>query len=90
MSDVLIGFVTSLRTCLLQFDPNASYSLAFPPSSLCTGMLATVALWLELIQFVLVDNAVMIAWASMRRFLANDTDDYSIGLRPKWSIEDLS
>ncbi|KAF8894934.1 Gcp-like domain-containing protein [Gymnopilus junonius] len=35
------------------------------------------------------DNAVMIAWASMHRFLANDTDLYSIELRPKWSIEDL-
>ncbi|KAF5322802.1 hypothetical protein D9619_001392 [Psilocybe cf. subviscida] len=36
------------------------------------------------------DNAVMIAWASMDRFLENDTDDYTIGLRPKWSIEDLT
>ncbi|PPQ65012.1 hypothetical protein CVT26_015721 [Gymnopilus dilepis] len=35
------------------------------------------------------DNAVMISWASMHRFLANDTDPYSIELRPKWSIEEL-
>jgi len=35
------------------------------------------------------DNAVMIAWASMHRFLTNDTDQYSIALRPKWSIEDV-
>ncbi|KAF8734993.1 hypothetical protein AX14_002954 [Amanita brunnescens Koide BX004] len=35
------------------------------------------------------DNAVMIGWASMTRFLAGDYDDYSIGLRPKWSIEEL-
>ncbi|KAF4620405.1 hypothetical protein D9613_000580 [Agrocybe pediades] len=35
------------------------------------------------------DNAVMIAWASMHRFLANESDPYSIELRPKWSIEDL-
>ncbi|RDB25348.1 putative tRNA N6-adenosine threonylcarbamoyltransferase, mitochondrial [Hypsizygus marmoreus] len=36
------------------------------------------------------DNAVMIAWASMHRFLARDHDEYTIGLRPKWSIEELS
>ncbi|KZP34245.1 peptidase M22, glycoprotease [Athelia psychrophila] len=36
------------------------------------------------------DNAAMIAWASMHRFLAEDHDDYSIDLRAKWSIEDLS
>ncbi|KAF8257944.1 glycoprotease [Lactarius quietus] len=34
------------------------------------------------------DNAVMIGWASMHRFLAEDTDDYSIMIRPKWSIDD--
>ncbi|PFH51999.1 hypothetical protein AMATHDRAFT_141146 [Amanita thiersii Skay4041] len=35
------------------------------------------------------DNAVMIGWASMTRFLAQDHDDYTIDLLPKWSIEDL-
>ncbi|KAI0656520.1 glycoprotease [Cubamyces menziesii] len=35
------------------------------------------------------DNAVMIAWASMHRFLAGDTDEYSIESRPVWSLEDL-
>ncbi|KAL4244080.1 tRNA N6-adenosine threonylcarbamoyltransferase, mitochondrial [Abortiporus biennis] len=35
------------------------------------------------------DNAVMIAWASMHRFLAEDFDDLTIDLRPKWSIHDL-
>ncbi|KAL5528226.1 QRI7 [Sanghuangporus sanghuang] len=35
------------------------------------------------------DNAAMIAWASMHRFLAEDTDDYSIESKPKWSIEEL-
>ncbi|KAH9962096.1 peptidase M22 glycoprotease [Lactifluus volemus] len=35
------------------------------------------------------DNAVMIGWASMHRFLARDTDDYSILTRPKWCIQDL-
>ncbi|KAI0259673.1 Gcp-like domain-containing protein [Gloeopeniophorella convolvens] len=36
------------------------------------------------------DNAVMIAWAAMDRLLVGDTDDYSILIRPKWSIEELS
>ncbi|KAI0769577.1 glycoprotease [Trametes elegans] len=35
------------------------------------------------------DNAVMIAWASMHRFLAGDTDAYSVESRPKWSLEEL-
>jgi len=34
-----------------------------------------------------IDNAVMIAWASMYRFQANDHDDYSISLRAKWNID---
>ena len=34
-----------------------------------------------------LDNAVMIGWASMHRFLSKDTDDYSILIRPKWSID---
>ncbi|KAH6914100.1 glycoprotease [Coprinopsis sp. MPI-PUGE-AT-0042] len=36
------------------------------------------------------DNAVMIAWASMHRFAAGDYDDYRIGSRPKWTIEELT
>jgi tRNA A37 threonylcarbamoyltransferase TsaD len=35
-----------------------------------------------------LDNAVMIGWASMHRFLSEDTDEYSILIRPKWSIDD--
>ncbi|KAJ6558572.1 glycoprotease family-domain-containing protein [Mycena vulgaris] len=35
------------------------------------------------------DNAVMIAWASMHRFLANDHDDYTIGPLPEWNLENL-
>jgi len=35
------------------------------------------------------DNAVMIAWASMHRFAAGDTDDYGVLIRRKWGIEDL-
>ncbi|EDR11791.1 uncharacterized protein LACBIDRAFT_313559 [Laccaria bicolor S238N-H82] len=36
------------------------------------------------------DNAVMIGWASMHRFLANDFDEYDIESRPKWSIDQLA
>ncbi|TBU38495.1 peptidase M22 glycoprotease [Dichomitus squalens] len=35
------------------------------------------------------DNAAMIAWASMHRFLAGETDEYSLESRPVWSLEDL-
>lgn len=35
------------------------------------------------------DNAAMIAWCSMHRFLAGDYDDYTVDLRAKWSIEDI-
>jgi len=35
------------------------------------------------------DNAVMIGWASMHRFLTQDYDEYEIETRPKWDIEEL-
>lgn len=35
------------------------------------------------------DNAVMIAWASMYRFLVGDTDQYTIAIRKDWSLEEL-
>jgi N6-L-threonylcarbamoyladenine synthase len=40
-------------------------------------------------QFNSKDNAVMIAWAAMHRFLAFDHDVYEIETRPKWDIQDL-
>ena len=43
----------------------------------------------RLLANIAVDNAAMIGWASMYRFLEGRTDDYSIEPRPKWSIEDL-
>ncbi|KAG6891748.1 hypothetical protein C0992_006169 [Termitomyces sp. T32_za158] len=36
------------------------------------------------------DNAVMIAWASMHRFLAGDHDPYNIELLSKWNIDTLA
>ncbi|KAI0093318.1 glycoprotease family-domain-containing protein [Irpex rosettiformis] len=36
------------------------------------------------------DNAAMIGWASMHRFLSGDFDDLSIDIRVKWNIEDLA
>ncbi|THH08147.1 hypothetical protein EW145_g2889, partial [Phellinidium pouzarii] len=35
------------------------------------------------------DNAAMIGWASMHRFLAGEMDDYTIDHKAKWSIEEL-
>ncbi|TFY61574.1 hypothetical protein EVJ58_g4428 [Rhodofomes roseus] len=35
------------------------------------------------------DNAAMIAWASIDRFLTGDTDPYSTDLVPQWSVEDF-
>ncbi|KIJ49341.1 hypothetical protein M422DRAFT_161218 [Sphaerobolus stellatus SS14] len=35
------------------------------------------------------DNAAMIGWASMYRFLKNDHDPYDILNKPIWSLEDL-
>ncbi|KAJ7251769.1 peptidase M22 glycoprotease [Mycena haematopus] len=35
------------------------------------------------------DNAAMIAWASMHRFLAGDHDDYDIDPVPTWSLDEL-
>ncbi|KAJ3490902.1 hypothetical protein NLI96_g1082 [Meripilus lineatus] len=36
------------------------------------------------------DNAAMIGWASMHRFLAEDIDEYTVDILPKWSIEDIT
>ncbi|KAG8956288.1 hypothetical protein FRC04_004368 [Tulasnella sp. 424] len=36
------------------------------------------------------DNAVMVGWASISRFLAKDHDPFDIDLKPTWSLEDLS
>ncbi|KAL4080997.1 glycoprotease family-domain-containing protein [Scleroderma citrinum] len=35
------------------------------------------------------DNAAMIGWASMHRFLMGDYDDYTIDLRAKWDIREI-
>ena len=35
------------------------------------------------------DNAVMIAWASMYRFLVGDVDGYAVTIRKDWSLEEL-
>lgn len=35
------------------------------------------------------DNAVMIAWTALERFLSNSHDELDTQVRPVWSIEDL-
>ncbi|CAL1707938.1 unnamed protein product [Somion occarium] len=36
------------------------------------------------------DNAAMIAWASMTRFLTQDYDDLTVSLRPTWTLTNLT
>ncbi|OAX40142.1 peptidase M22, glycoprotease [Rhizopogon vinicolor AM-OR11-026] len=62
-----------LRETLDGYNPDERISLHFPPPELCTD----------------TDNAAMIAWSSMHRFLAGDYDDYTVELRAKWSIENI-
>lgn len=36
------------------------------------------------------DNAAMIGWASMHRFLAGECDDFSLHHRRTWDLEELN
>ena len=81
-----------MRACLDQECPDEEVSLVFPPPSLCTGeswVIAYVSSGWRSLRAWRADNAAMIAWASMHRFIAGDTDDYMIETRPRWSLEDL-
>ena len=79
-----------LQACLDQESPDEETLLVFPPPSLCTGRPYQHSLFEGgALTFRCTDNAAMIAWASMHRFLAGDTDDYTIETRPRWSLEDL-
>jgi N6-L-threonylcarbamoyladenine synthase len=66
------------------------FSLIYPPPLLCTGHNTLIMCKSELTEVYIADNAVMVGWASMHRFLSHDYDDYGISLRPKWSLEELS
>jgi len=83
-----LKWVPRLALCLKSFDPERHIQTVFPPPKYCTGTTNFPQIDGESDATVL-DNAVMIAWASMSRFLAQDYDDYGIELRAKWSIEDL-
>ena len=61
----------------------------FPPPELCTGQKIQYYYFHYPLVNITADNAAMIGWASMYRFLEGRTDDYSIEPRPKWSIEDI-
>ena len=77
-----------LRACLDAASPDDRVSLVFPPPSLCTGeQMSPIPRYLRAEQ--IADNAAMIAWAAMDRFLAGDTDPYSIESKPQWSLEEL-
>jgi len=54
-----------------------------------SGMFVSSSKWIDHRPLALVDNAVMIAWASMHRFLARDYDSAEAQPRKKWSIEDI-
>ena len=78
-----------LGVFLLNTCSQDSISLIFPPPELCTGKLRLSNPPVWLVEKGAADNAVMIAWASMHRFVAGNTDDYEILIRPKWRIEEL-
>ena len=69
------------------YSPEFKISLIYPPIELCTGMILLTFARQRLTSTS--DNAAMIGWASMYKFLAGDYDDYSVELRSKWSIETL-
>lgn len=79
-----------LKECLVKVHPIHPISLNFPPPSLCTGNYSVPSNCEPCKLNLPSDNAVMIAWASMHRFLARDYDDYTINLRSKWNIDELS
>ncbi|KAG1902891.1 uncharacterized protein F5891DRAFT_911187, partial [Suillus fuscotomentosus] len=60
--------------------------LRFPLLELCTGRCFNTPISPQRLRFN-TDNAAMIAWALMHRFLAYD--DCPVDLRTKWSIEDI-
>ena len=65
-------------------------NLVFPPPHLCTGTNTTPSVTMTgTDKRIILDNAVMIAWAAMHRFSRNDFDPYDVALRAKWSVEDL-
>lgn len=77
-----------LRAALDEYSSDERISLHFPPLELCTGQCFNMPIDSQGLKFN-TDNAAMIAWASMHRFLAGDYDDYTVDLRAKWSIEDI-
>ncbi len=78
-----------LRQCLASSPRHKDIRLVFPPASLCTGTSLCHSHPCTSVHRPYLDNAAMIAWASMHRFLASDHDTYDIIPRPKWSIEDI-
>jgi tRNA A37 threonylcarbamoyltransferase TsaD len=63
-------------------------AVQYPPISLCTGECSQSKSCLS-IDWRVIDNAAMIAWASMDRFVRGDVDPYDINVKPKWDLGEL-
>ncbi|KAG1803407.1 uncharacterized protein BJ212DRAFT_1396005 [Suillus subaureus] len=81
-------FRARLRAALDEYSSDERTLLHFPPLELCTSQHFNMPIDSQGLKFD-TDNAVMIEWASMHRFLAGDYDDYLVDLCIKWSIEDI-
>lgn len=80
--------VIDLEMCWTNIALSEEYRSFIPHSSFAQVSCSLRPLvWM---QTSVLDNAAMIGWASMHRFLAEDYDDYSVELRSKWSIETLA
>ncbi|KAG2119167.1 uncharacterized protein F5147DRAFT_648216 [Suillus discolor] len=75
-----------LRAALDEYSSDERILFHFPPLELCTGRCFNTPISSQRLRFN-TDNAAMIAWALMHRFLAYD--DYPVDLRAKWRIEDV-
>ena len=78
-----------LQSALQTAFPDRDIKLICPPPELCTGTCSRIPKC-PIPSNLFPDNAAMIGWASMHRFLAGESDDYSIRHIKKWSIEQLS
>jgi N6-L-threonylcarbamoyladenine synthase len=80
-----------LRQAIDSVNPTNPLNLVFPPQHLCTG--AHDRSFLHAVTFntfFLPDNAVMIAWAAMHRYVRNDFEPYDVGIKVRWDLEEYT